>query len=134
MLKNNLKMAWRNLMRHKLFSLINISGLALGLTCSILIMLWVRDELSFDRFHAKGDQLYRVMEVQHYPGADDLTIDATPGPLAEALEQEIPEVIHAVRSTTWEWKQLFAYNDKVLKVNGRYTAILRRCCGSRTPW
>ena len=67
MLKNNLKMAWRNLMRHKLFSLINISGLALGLTCSILIMLWVRDELSFDRFHAKGDQLYRVMEVQRYP-------------------------------------------------------------------
>ncbi|WP_161889104.1 ABC transporter permease [Pontibacter russatus] len=121
MLKNNLKMAWRNLMRHKLFSLINISGLALGLTCSILIMLWVRDELSFDRFHAKGDQLYRVMEVQHYPGADDLMIDATPGPLAEALEQEIPEVIHAVRSTTWEWKQLFAHNDKVLKVNGRYT-------------
>ena len=121
MLKNNLKMAYRNLMRHKVFSLINISGLALGMTCSILILLWVRDELSFDRFHAQGDQLYRVMEVQRYPGADDLTIDATPGPLAEALEQEIPEVKHAVRSTTWEWKQLFAYNDKVLKVNGRYT-------------
>jgi len=120
MLNNNLKMAWRNLMRHKVFSLINIAGLALGMTCSILILLWVKDELSFDRFHANGEQLYRVMELQHYPGADDLVTDATPGPLAAVLEQELPEVKQAVRSTTWEWKQLFSYKDKVLKVNGRY--------------
>ncbi|OKL42099.1 ABC transporter permease [Pontibacter flavimaris] len=120
MIKNYLKMAYRNLMRHKVFSLINVSGLALGMTCSILILLWVRDELSVDRFHADIDNLYRVMEVQSYPGADDLTVDATPGPLAEALERELPEVIHAVRSTTWDWEQLFAYGDKVLKVNGRY--------------
>ncbi|WP_276498939.1 ABC transporter permease [Pontibacter litorisediminis] len=121
MIKNYLKMAYRNLMRHKVFSFINISGLALGMTCSILILLWVRDELSVNRFHQDIDNLYRVMEVQSYPGADDLTVDATPGPLAEALEREMPEVIHAVRSTTWDWKQLFAYDDKVLKVNGRYT-------------
>ncbi|PRY10337.1 putative permease [Pontibacter ummariensis] len=121
MYKNYLKMAYRNLMRHKVFSLINISGLALGMTCSILILLWVKDEVSMNRFHEDIDNLYRVMEVQSYPGADDLTTDANPGPLAEALEQELPEVKHAVRSTTWEWKQLFAYNDKVLKVGGRYT-------------
>ncbi|WP_299756495.1 ABC transporter permease [uncultured Pontibacter sp.] len=121
MIKNYFKMAYRNLMRHKVFSLINISGLALGMTCSILILLWVQDELSVNRFHADVDNLYRVMEVQSYPGADDLTVDATPGPLAEALERDVPEVVHAVRSTTWDWKQLFAYNDKVLKVNGRYT-------------
>ncbi|TPE44020.1 ABC transporter permease [Pontibacter mangrovi] len=120
MFKNYLKMAYRNLMRHKVFSLINVSGLALGMTCSILILLWVRDELSVNRFHKDIDNLYRVMEVQRYPGADDLTVDATPGPLAEALERDMPEVVHAVRSTTWDWKQLFAYNDKVLKVNGRY--------------
>ncbi|NEM96983.1 ABC transporter permease [Pontibacter burrus] len=121
MIKNYLKMAYRNLMRHKLFSLINISGLALGMTCSILILLWVRDELSFDRFHADTDNLYRLMEVQSYPGSDNLTTDATPGPLAEALEKDIPEIKHAVRSSTWEWKKLLAYQDKVLKVNGRYT-------------
>ncbi|MBF9253436.1 ABC transporter permease [Pontibacter sp. 172403-2] len=120
MFKNYLKMAYRNLMRHKVFSLINILGLALGMTCSILILLWVQDEISFDRFHADADNLYRVMEIQHYPGGDDLTIDANPGPLAEALEAELPEVKHAVRSTTWDWKQLFTLNDKVLKVNGRY--------------
>ncbi|MFD3003283.1 ABC transporter permease [Pontibacter toksunensis] len=121
MFKNYLKMAYRNLMRHKVFSLINVSGLALGMTCSILILLWVKDEMSINRFHTDIDNLYRVMEVQSYPGADDLTTDANPGPLAEALEQELPEVKNAVRSTTWEWKQLFAYNDKVLKVSGRYT-------------
>jgi hypothetical protein len=49
------------LLRHKAFSFINISGLALGMTCSILIMLWVQDELSFDRFHKNGPQLYRIM-------------------------------------------------------------------------
>jgi len=120
MFKNYLKMAWRNLMRHKVFSLINISGLALGMTCSILILLWVKDELSYDRFHADIDNLYRVMGIQHYSGADDLTTAANPGPLAEALEAELPEVKHAVRSTTWDWRQLFTLNDKVLKVGGRY--------------
>lgn len=120
MIKNYLKIAYRNLMRHKVFSLINIAGLALGMTCTLLILLWVRDELSINKFHKDIDNLYRVMEVQSYPGADNLTVDATPAPLAEALEREMPEVIHAVRSTTWDWKQLFAYGDKVLKVNGRY--------------
>ncbi|GAA4432360.1 ABC transporter permease [Pontibacter saemangeumensis] len=114
-------MAFRNLMRHKIFSLINIAGLALGMTCSILILLWVKDELSFDRFHKHQPELYRVMQLQHYPGGDNLTVSATPGPLAEVLEQEFPEVKYAVRSTTWEWKQLFAYHDKSLKVSGRYT-------------
>ena len=121
MIKNYLKMAYRNLMRHKVFSLINVSGLALGMTCSILILLWVKDEVSFDRFHKNQPELYRVMQLQHYPGGDNLTVSATPGPLAEVLEQEFPEIKYAVRSTTWEWKQLFAYNDKSLKVNGRYT-------------
>lgn len=121
MIKNYLKIAYRNLMRHKVFSLINISGLALGMTCSILILLWVKDELSVDRFHADLDNLYRVMETQKYPGSDNFTTDATPALLAEALEAEMPEVKHAVRSTTWPWQQLFAYGDKSLKVNGRYT-------------
>jgi len=121
MIKNYLKMAYRNLMRHKVFSLINISGLALGMTCSILILLWVRDELSFDRFHADTDNLYRLMEVQSYPGSDNLTTSATPGPLAEALEKDFPEIKHAERSSTWEWKKLLTYQDKVLKANGRYT-------------
>lgn len=60
MWKHYLKVAWRNLKRAKTFSLINIIGLSLGLTCSILILLFVKDELSFDRFHEKGQQIYRI--------------------------------------------------------------------------
>ncbi|MBC5775560.1 ABC transporter permease [Pontibacter sp. KCTC 32443] len=119
MLKNYLKMAYRNLMRHKVFSLINISGLALGMTCSILILLWVRDELSFNRFHSDLNNLYRVRVIQHYPGADDLNTDANPGPLAEALKAEMPEVKEAARMN-WSSTQLFAYGDKALKLTGRY--------------
>ncbi|WP_299819750.1 ABC transporter permease [uncultured Pontibacter sp.] len=121
MIKNYFKMAYRNLMRHKIFSLINVSGLALGMTCSILILLWVRDELSFDRFHEDTGNLYRLMEVQSYPGSDNLTTSATPGPLAEALEKDFPEIKHAERSSTWEWKKLLTHEDKALKVGGRYT-------------
>ncbi|GAB3822339.1 hypothetical protein GCM10028895_26570 [Pontibacter rugosus] len=78
MLKNYLKMAYRNLMRHKVFSLINVLGLALGMTCSILILLWVQDEVSYDRFHENIDQIYQVMETQSYPGADKFETEATP--------------------------------------------------------
>ncbi|WP_242927898.1 ABC transporter permease [Pontibacter vulgaris] len=119
MIKNYLKMAYRNLMRHKVFSLINISGLALGMTCSILILLWVRDELSFNRFHQDLDNLYRVRVIQHYPGAEDLNTDANPGPLAEALEQEMPEVKETARMN-WPSMQLITYGDKALKLTGRY--------------
>ncbi|SIT94365.1 ABC transporter permease [Pontibacter indicus] len=119
MLKNYLKMAYRNLMRHKGFSLINISGLALGMTCSILILLWVKDELSFDRFHTHVDQLYRVLNVQHYPGADDLTTDSGPGQLGPAMQRELPEVQQAVR-ISWEQENLFSHGEKAIKGNGVY--------------
>ncbi len=62
MIKNYLKVAWRNLVRNKAFSAINILGLSLGLTCSMLIMLWIQDERSVDAFHKNGKQLYQVYE------------------------------------------------------------------------
>lgn len=119
MFKNYLKMAYRNLMRHKVFSLINVSGLALGMTCSILILLWVKDELSYDRFHENVDRLYRVMGTQHYPGADDLTVQAGPGNLGPAMEKELPEVEDAIR-VTWYVNSLFSNGDKSLKFTGYY--------------
>src|SRR3990170_92471 len=60
MIRSYLTIAFRNLLRNKVFSFINIFGLALGLACSMLILLWVRDELTWDRFHPNIDQLYRV--------------------------------------------------------------------------
>jgi len=60
MFKNHFKIAVRNLTRHKIYSSINIIGLAVGIACAVLIMLWVQYELSFDRFHENADRLYRV--------------------------------------------------------------------------
>lgn len=62
MILNYLKLTFRNIKRHKSFSFINLTGLAVGLVCSVLIFLWVQGELSFDRFHKKADRIHRVEE------------------------------------------------------------------------
>ncbi|MEO9477991.1 MAG: ABC transporter permease, partial [Cyclobacteriaceae bacterium] len=62
MFKNYIKVAYRNFLRHKVYSAINISGLAIGLTCFLLIFLYIRDELSFDKMHSKSDRIYRLVE------------------------------------------------------------------------
>jgi len=61
MLKNYFKIAWRNLFRNKGFSLTNILGLIIGITCTILIFLWVQDELTYDKFHANYKNIYQVI-------------------------------------------------------------------------
>ena len=60
MWKNFLKIAYRNVLHHKGYSFINIAGLAIGMACCIIIMLWVQDELSYDKYHAKADRIYRL--------------------------------------------------------------------------
>ena len=97
MLKNYLKIALRNIVRQKGYSFINIAGLTLGLACFILIGLWVRDELSFDRFHEKKDRIFRIMnKVQ----SGDLISTPTYA-LAPALKEEYPEVEETSR--VWPW-------------------------------
>jgi hypothetical protein len=66
MFKNYLKVAWRNLVRNKIFSVINITGLALGMACSLLIFLWIQDEFSYDTFHENGARLYQVRETYYF--------------------------------------------------------------------
>jgi putative ABC transport system permease protein len=63
MFKNHLKTAWRNLVKNKFYSAINIAGLTAGLAIGILILLWVQDELSFDRFHQQAKQIYRLQSL-----------------------------------------------------------------------
>lgn len=94
MLKNYLKIALRNIIRHKGYSFINISGLAIGLTSCLLIMMWVMDELSYDRFHENKDTIYRVEQDQNYSGSV-YHVNVTPYPMAEGLIAEIPEVKNA---------------------------------------
>ena len=94
MLKNYLKTALRNLSRHKGYSLINISGFAIGIACCILIFLWVQDELSYDRFHKQTDNLYRVVEHQMQSSGDIFPIARTQYPLGQALVDAYPEFIN----------------------------------------
>jgi len=118
MIKNYFKIAWRNLLHNKTFSLINIFGLALGMTCSLLIMLWLKDELKKDKFHANDKRLFRVMENQYYSG-DISTFPSTPGILAENIVKDFPE-IEMASQMLWEEEPLFTVGDKFDKEKGRY--------------
>lgn len=100
MFKSYLKVAFRNLKNQKLFSFINILGLAAGITCTILILLWVQDELSYDTFNKNGKDIYRVVENQFYAGGEIFPVAVTPGPLAQALKDNYPEVINSTRVTS----------------------------------
>jgi ABC-type antimicrobial peptide transport system permease subunit len=111
MLKSYLKIVLRNIKRHKGYSFINITGLALGMACCLLITIWVLDELSYDKFHENAASLYRVEENQDYSGRQ-LHVNLTPHPLAPPLKDEIPEIIDATRYV-WAGGLLFHYGDKV---------------------
>jgi putative ABC transport system permease protein len=118
MIRNYIKIAWRNLWKNKTFSLINILGLALGMACSLLIMLWVQDELSVDKFHKNDERLYRVMENQQYTGVIN-TFASTPGILAENIVKDIPE-IEMASQMLWESQDVFTVENTFEKEKGRY--------------
>jgi putative ABC transport system permease protein len=92
MFRNYLTTALRNLIRHRLYSFINIAGLAVGLACVILIMLFVREELSYDTWIAGSDKLYRVETTFHVPGRSDIVTSQTVMPLTVAMHDQFPEV------------------------------------------
>ncbi|MDJ1492586.1 ABC transporter permease [Cytophagaceae bacterium DM2B3-1] len=92
MLRNYFLIAFRNLTRQKAFSVINILGLSVGMACSILILLWVQDELSYDRFHTHADQLYRLTI-----NASGVDAAITPVPTAALLADKLPEIKNTVR-------------------------------------
>jgi ABC-type antimicrobial peptide transport system permease subunit len=118
MFKNYLKTAWRNLWRNKFFSAIKLSGLALGIACSLLIMLWVNDEKSIDAFHKNGSRLYSVFERRY----NERQIGggyATQGLMADELKRVFPEIEYA---TGYAWNELntFEANSKIIKENGNH--------------
>ena len=93
-----MKTAWKNLLRNKVYSIINIAGLSIGLACCMLIILYGKDELSYDRFHDNADNIYRITTTYIGPdgkveGSDGST-GMMPGP---AFKREIPEVNDFVR-------------------------------------
>lgn len=118
MIKNYLKIAWRNISKSKVFSFINISGLALGLTCSIFISLWVRDEYAIDSFHKDIDRLY-IVTSREYSGTELSGSYDTPGMLGEELPKKFPEVEFAC-SYAWNSWHTFAVGDKLMKIPGNF--------------
>ncbi len=123
MLRNYLTIAWRNLLRHQVFSLINIMGLALGLACSMLIWLWVADERSYDQFHVHIDQLHMVFSDVHYSNGETSLSSNTPGLVAPLLKTEVPEVQEVLRLSTaddWEDYPFLRVGEKVFKQKACY--------------
>src|SRR5262249_1732747 len=92
MFRNYFTIALRNIVRHKLYSFINIAGLAVGLACLILIILFVRDELSYDKWIPGSDRLYRVEVTYHPPGRPDPAVAQIAVPIPFAMRDQIPEV------------------------------------------
>ena len=96
MLRTYLKIAWRNLMKSKAFSFINVFGLAIGLTCCMLITVYLHHETSYDSHHANIADLYQVGTIFVKPGNEDITAN-TPSPMAKAMQQEFPEIKQTAR-------------------------------------
>ena len=97
MIRNYFKIATRSFWKNKFYATVNIMGLTIGLTIVFLISLFVTDELSFDQFHAKKDQLYRVVENQYYDGQPVFPVAVTPTALAPSLKAEYPEIANSTR-------------------------------------
>ncbi|MDW7691049.1 ABC transporter permease [Flammeovirgaceae bacterium SG7u.111] len=97
MLKHHILISYRNLVRNKLFSTINILGLALGLACALLILLWVNDELKTNRFHEKNDRLFQVISEVEFTNGKVEYGHTVASPLAEALKAKIPEIEDVIR-------------------------------------
>ena len=115
MFKNNLKLALRNIKRYKGYSIINIFGLAIGMSCCILILLWIQSELTFDNFHKNGHSIYRIVSNSKYWQG----FWGTPAPLASTIKDEIPGVANYCRIAEHS-KKIFQYKDKKFYENSGF--------------
>ena len=110
MLKNYLKIVLRNIRRHKGYSFINIAGLAIGIACTILILLWIQDELAYDRFHENRDNIFRII-VEDEQGLQ--SAGTCPIPLGPHSKQTYPEVLDSTRFCNGFQKFLVEFDERV---------------------
>src|ERR1700712_3501499 len=111
MIKNYLKTAWRNLLNNKFYSAINIIGLTVGLAVGLLILLWVNDELGFDKFNTQAANIYKV-NAQIGTGTSKQVWGGVQGPIATYALKEVPGVKNAVRIVTAYDYSVFRYKEK----------------------
>src|SRR5688572_28853398 len=122
MFTNYLKIAWRNLMKNKTFTFINIFGLAVGLTCCMLITLYIHNELSYDSYHKNLPQLYQVGTTFIKNGKPDDHRANTPAGMGRIMQQEFPEIVKTARlmGTFAEDKTLVQYSTSAGDVKSFY--------------
>ena len=92
MLQNYLKIGLRNIKKNPGYALINICGLAIGMACCLLLLLWVQDELSYDRYFTHADRLYRVIDYETYSNGEQVVFSMNPASLAQTLRDNYPEI------------------------------------------
>ena len=118
MIQTYLKIAWRTLWKNKGYSALNIFGLAIGITCASLILLWVEDEVSFDSNFPKQDQVYYVPTNQLYEGEWRTFFQSTPGPLAKVMKDEVPGIVGSSRTLAEDL--LFEVGENSINKYGRF--------------
>src|SRR4026208_1020787 len=96
MLRNYLKQAWRNIIKNKTYSALNIIGLSAGLTCFAFIAIWVNDELSYDNFNKKSDRIFRFTGIAKTE-TGTIASAVSSAPMAQALKNDYPEIENTVR-------------------------------------
>jgi putative ABC transport system permease protein len=111
MLKNYFIIAWRNAWRNKLYSFINITGLAIGMSCCVVIYLYLQQELSYDKWNVKADHTYRIVSDCYLP-TGERKLASTPPHLLTELKNNFPEVVSAARVVSAEGERVLAYGDK----------------------
>ncbi len=119
MFYNYFRSALRSVLKNKRFNLLNVMGLAVGISCAALIFLWVEDELTFDNQFPEKSQIYLAYNHQTYDGKT-FSFSSTPGPLGPAIAKEIPGIASTIRFT-FPQKQSFAFEDKSIFESGHYT-------------
>lgn len=119
MLKNYFKIAWRNLYKNKVYSFINIGGLAVGMGVAILIALWVFDELSYDTYHANYDRIAQVIQHQTY-NSEIGTQEANPAQMAEGIRESFANDFTYVLQASWNNDFTLTLGDKMFNVQGSY--------------
>jgi putative ABC transport system permease protein len=113
MFKTNLKIAWRNLVKDKQFTILNVLGLSAGLACALLIFLWVNDELRFDKFFENDARLYQLLENRS---------EESSGKLSEAVKQKVQGVEYAAAVAPPQWfpQYTLSAGEKNIKATGQY--------------
>ena len=111
MIRNFFTVALRNFLRHRFYSVINVFGLASGLTCALFIFLWVRDEWQTDKFHKDADHIFRIVTNLSGEGSDVITWTITPGPMADDIRDNVAGVEMTVR-TMDNGSHLFQFGEK----------------------